>query len=150
MAPIVASTEIARSPDDVFAYVTDPSHLPEWQESVVKAERVSTPDELGTRVAITRQVGPRKMTMTSEITEVEPPRRWTVRGVDGPVRGSVTGRVEPLDDGARSRVTIDLDLHGHGIGKLLVPLFVERMARHELPRNVQHLKERLEHPSGEA
>jgi hypothetical protein len=38
MASIVASTEISRNPDDVFAYVTDPSRLPELQESVVKAE----------------------------------------------------------------------------------------------------------------
>jgi hypothetical protein len=40
MAPIVASIEISRSPEDVFAYVTDPSHLPEWQGGVVRAERV--------------------------------------------------------------------------------------------------------------
>ena len=31
MAPIVESIEISRSPEDVFSYVTDPSHLPEWQ-----------------------------------------------------------------------------------------------------------------------
>jgi uncharacterized protein YndB with AHSA1/START domain len=38
MAPIVASAEISKSPDEVFAYVTDPTKLPEWQESVVRAE----------------------------------------------------------------------------------------------------------------
>lgn len=31
MAPIVASTEISKPPDEVFEYVTDPSRLPEWQ-----------------------------------------------------------------------------------------------------------------------
>jgi hypothetical protein len=35
VAPIVTSIEIARSPEDVFAYVTDPSRLTEWQESLV-------------------------------------------------------------------------------------------------------------------
>jgi uncharacterized protein YndB with AHSA1/START domain len=30
MAPIVNSVEISRPPEDVFAYVTDPTHLPEW------------------------------------------------------------------------------------------------------------------------
>ena len=35
MAPITSSVEISRRPEDVFAYVTDPSHLPDWQESVV-------------------------------------------------------------------------------------------------------------------
>ena len=144
MAPIVASVEISRAPEDVFAYVTDPSHLPEWQQSVIDVQRLDAPVSVGTRVAITRQAGPRKMTTTSEITELVAPHRWAVRGVDGPVRGNVTGRVEPLDDGARSRVTIDLDLDGHGIGKLLVPLVVQRQAQKEMPQNVQTLKQRLE------
>jgi uncharacterized protein YndB with AHSA1/START domain len=37
VAPIVTSIEIARSPEDVFAYVTDPSRLTEWQESLVSS-----------------------------------------------------------------------------------------------------------------
>ena len=43
MAPIVASVEISRSPEDVFAYITDPSHLPEWQESVVRVKTDDSP-----------------------------------------------------------------------------------------------------------
>jgi hypothetical protein len=69
---------------------------------------------------------------------------WAVRGLDGPVRGNVEGTIAPLEDGACSRVTIQLDLEGHGIGKLLVPLVVRRQAQKELPRNQQKLKERLE------
>ena len=37
MAPIVHSVEIDRRPEDVFAYVTDPSHFTEWQDAVVSA-----------------------------------------------------------------------------------------------------------------
>lgn len=37
MAPIVHSVEIDRSREDVFAYVTDPTRFPEWQEAVVGA-----------------------------------------------------------------------------------------------------------------
>jgi hypothetical protein len=82
--------------------------------------------------------------MTMEVTEHSPPRRFGFRGIDGPVRAFGTGSVEPLDNGARSRVTIELDFEGHGIGKLLVPLVVRRQATRELPRNQQRLKERLE------
>ncbi len=39
MAAIVESIEISRRPEDVFSYVTDPSRLPEWQESVVSVRR---------------------------------------------------------------------------------------------------------------
>ncbi len=67
---------------------------------------------------------------TSEITAINPPRTWTVHGIDGPLRATVNVTVEPLEDTARSRVTIALDFEGHGIGKLLVPLAV--MARDTL------------------
>lgn len=144
MASIVASTDISRSPNDVFAYVTDPTRLPEWQESVVKAESSQTPARVGTRARVTRQLGRRELTQSAELAELTPPTRWVVRGLDGPVRGNVTGRIEPLDDGARSRVTIELELEGHGIGKLLLPLFVRRKAQEEMPRNMQRLKEQLE------
>jgi hypothetical protein len=40
-------------------------------------------------------------------------------------------------------VTISLDFHGHGVGKLLAPL-VTSQARKEVPVSCQNLKERLE------
>ena len=43
MAPIVVVVEISRPPADVFAYVTDPSHLPLWQESVVRVDSDDAP-----------------------------------------------------------------------------------------------------------
>ena len=144
MTSIVASTEISRNPDDVFAYVTDPTRLPEWQESVIKAESSQTPARVGTRARVTRRVGRRELTQSAELADLTPPTRWVVRGLDGPVRGNVTGRIEPLDDGTRSRATIELELEGHGIGKLLLPLFVQRKAQDEMPRNMQRLKEQLE------
>lgn len=147
MATIVATTEISRRPEDVFAYVTDPTRLSEWQESVVESDSSDTPVRVGTTARVTRRVGRRAMSSTAEIAELNPPTNWTVRGRDGAVRGDVRGRIDPLDDGRRSRVTIELDLRGHGIGKVLLPLFVQRKAREEMPRNVQKLKERLEQAS---
>jgi uncharacterized protein YndB with AHSA1/START domain len=145
VATIVGNVEIARRPEDVFAFVIDPSHLSEWQESLVSARlegggEVST----GSRIACVRHVGGRDRPMTMEMTQMSPPTSWVVRGIDGPVRGIVHGTVEPLDDGSRSRVTLRLDFEGHGIGKLLVPLVVRRQASAEMPRTVQTLKELLE------
>jgi uncharacterized protein YndB with AHSA1/START domain len=145
MAPIVESIEISRRPEDVFSYVTDPSRLPEWQESVVSVRRLDdAPVAPGSRVIVTRRVGGRERAMTAELAELDPPRSWAVRGIDGPVRGNVKGTIEPLENGERSHLTISLDFEGHGIGKLLVPLVVRRQARSEMPRNQKKLKERLE------
>ena len=38
MAPLVHSVEIDRPPEDVFADVTDPSRVTEWQDAVVSAQ----------------------------------------------------------------------------------------------------------------
>jgi uncharacterized protein YndB with AHSA1/START domain len=141
--PLVNSVEISRRPEEVFAYVTDPSHLPEWQESV-DSVRGGSPSTVGSKVVVTRRIGPIERSMTSEMTELDPPKTWAVRGVDGPIRGTVKGRVEPIDGGARSRVTIVLGFEAYGIGKLLLPLIVSRQVKSEMPKNMQHLKERLE------
>jgi len=145
MAAIVESIEIRRRPEEVFSYATDLSRMEEWQESLVSArpEGGATP-EVGSRMTQTRRIGRGERRMTMELTDYDPPRRWAFRGIDGPVRAIGKGTVEPLEDGARSRLTIELDFEGHGIGKLLVPLVVRRQARNELPRNQQKLKERLE------
>jgi len=145
MAAIVDSIEISRRPEDVFSYVTDPSHFPEWQESVV-----SVIDEgharltVGSNTTVVRRVGPRKMLTTEEVVELRPPTTWSVRSVGGPLVAIATGTIEPLDSGERSRVTVAFEFEEHGIGKLLVPLVVRPQVRRQLPRNEQRLKDLLE------
>jgi uncharacterized protein YndB with AHSA1/START domain len=145
MAPIVSEVEIAGRAGEVFSYVTDPSRFPEWQQGVVSGsiEGGGTP-AVGARCTTTRRIGGAERASTSEVTEISPPNRWAVRGLDGPIRAIVNVTVEPLSESARSRVTIELDFEGHGIGKLLVPLVVRRQAEREMPDNLQKLKERLE------
>jgi uncharacterized protein YndB with AHSA1/START domain len=145
MAPLVHTVEIDRSPQDVFAYVTDPSHFPEWQDAMVSARlEGGGPVQQGSRVQLTRRVGKREQTMTSELTEYNPPRSYAFRVIDGPVRAVGKGRLEPLGEGDRTRFTFELDFEGHGIGRLLVPLVVRRQAAKELPESHANLKKRLE------
>jgi uncharacterized protein YndB with AHSA1/START domain len=145
LAAIVTRTEIARSPEEVYSYMTDPTHLPEWQESVVSARSEGdAPVAVGSRTITTRRLGRREISMTSEFTELDPPSSWAVRGLDGPVRGNARCTIEPLGDGERSRVTMSLDFEGRGIGKLLIPLVVRRQAGAEMPRNLLKLKQQLE------
>ena len=145
MSAIKESVDISCRPEEVFSYVTDPSHLPEWQESAVSVRPVGdAPLAVGSRVVVTRRIGRRDIPMTSEVTELDPPRRWRIDGIDGPVRGHVKGTIEPLGDGERSRLTLSLDFEAHGIGKVLVPLVVRPHVRKEMPRNEQTLKRLLE------
>ena len=144
MATIRESIEIARRPEDVFAYVDDLSRHGEWQAEIVSVH-VDTdgPTKVGSRATEKRRVGRREQTMTYEVTEHSPPRSFAFRGLDGPIRPIGKGTVEPIDDGERWRVTIELDFQGHGIGKLLLPLVLSQ-ARKQVAKNQQRLKERLE------
>jgi uncharacterized protein YndB with AHSA1/START domain len=144
MAPIVASVEVERPASDVFAYATDPSRFSEWQKGVVDG-RMDGKDEprVGDHCVTTRRIGFADRPATSELIRFEPPHRWGVRGVDGPIRALVDVTVEPRSD-ARSLITIAVDFEGHGIGRLLVPLVVRREAQREMPVNVATLKQRIE------
>ena len=144
MPPITASVEVDRSAEEVFAYVTDPSRFSEWQKGVVggRMESAGAP-QVGDRCLTTRRIGLADRPVTSELVRFDPPHRWGVRGVDGPIRAIVDVTVEPRSD-TSAHLTIALDFEGHGIGRLLVPLLVRREARREMPVNVTTLKQRLE------
>jgi uncharacterized protein YndB with AHSA1/START domain len=145
MPPIVSSIEVARPPDEVFSYSTDPSRFAEWQRDVVGVRiEGDRPPTVGSRFTTTRRIGGVERTMTQEVTDHSPPRRWAARGVDGPIRPSASITVEPLDGGARSRVTFALDFEGHGIGRALLPA-VRRQTQRAAPVSYRNLKQRLEH-----
>jgi uncharacterized membrane protein len=145
VAGIVSSVEIERPAEDVFAYLDDLARHGEWQEAIVST-RVLTdgPVGVGTRAVDTRRVGgSRTQDSTYEIVEHDPPRSSVFRGIDGPVRpvGKVT--VEALGEG-RSRVTVDIDLKGHGlVGAVLAPI-ARSQARKQIPKDQETLKRLLE------
>jgi hypothetical protein len=91
----------------------------------------------------TRRIGGAERPSTAELVQIDPPRSWKVRGIDGPIRAAVDLVVEPLTD-TRSRLTISVDFTGHGIGMVLVPLMVRREARKEMPANMAALKQLIE------
>ena len=146
MGPIASSFEVSRPAGEVFAYVTDPARFAEWQLDAEGGRmQDDDPPGVGTRYTTIRRIaGLVRAKTVSEITEFEPPRSWVARGAGGPVRETVKYTVEPLEDDSRSRVAIELDFEGRGIGRLLVPLVVRRQARKEMPINCRKLKERLE------
>jgi uncharacterized membrane protein len=141
---IVESIEIARRPEEVFAYLDQLERHGEWQEEIVSSKvETEGPTRVGSRATDTRRMpgGPRDIRY--EIVEHDPPRKVSFRGLEGPVRVVGTVTVEPLENGSRSRVMLEFDLEGHGIGKLVAPL-ARRRARKQIPNDQVKLKERLE------
>jgi uncharacterized protein YndB with AHSA1/START domain len=144
--PITVTTVVARPAVEVFAYATDPTRFPQWQQGVTDGHLEGGgdgPPRVGTRCLTTRRIGGADRPVTSMVTHIDPPRTWGVRGIDGPIRATVDVTVEPVTQ-TSARVTISVDFEGHGMGRLLVPLVVRRQARREMPVNLAALKERVE------
>jgi uncharacterized membrane protein len=128
---------IERPVGDVFAYVADITHLPQWQESAVAAEWI----EPGKRFREWRAFLGRTAQLELEVTAHEPDRRFDVKSVSGPVRFHVHHRFEALDGGTRLGVTAEAAAGGAlrfaaGIAK--------RQAERQFRNDLERLKEILE------
>jgi uncharacterized protein YndB with AHSA1/START domain len=140
MAPSTYTVEIARRPEEVFAFATDPLQFVKWQPDVVSVRTLND-----TRFTTVRKISGAERTLTQRIIRNDPPRSWAAEGIDGPIRPHATIAIEPIDDGTRSRVTFTLDFEGHGAGVALVPL-VRRQAQKGAPTSYHNLKKLLEGP----
>lgn len=143
MNVIESSTRIARTPQEVFDYVSDAARLPEWQTSVHEAG-VEPPAvrQVGMRGYEVRSVPGGRQKVRWEVTECDPGTRWAIEGIEGPVRAHVAISLAPVDD---TGTTVDYRIwfEGRGIGKLL-RLMASRGARSEIPASLALLKQRLE------
>jgi uncharacterized protein YndB with AHSA1/START domain len=145
MAPITHTIEIDRPPAEVFAYATDVRRWPEWQDDILQVQAQGDGAvRPGARWSTTRKIGPMRQANIIEVTSSNPPSDFEYRGIDGSVRATVRAGIVPLDGGTRSRFNFELALEGHGIGKLLIPLFVRRQIARQVPRTHQQLKAVLE------
>lgn len=144
MAPFTASIDVNRPQEDVFAYLSNLARHGEWQSQIQEVTvETDGPTRVGSRARERRKPahGP-AMTASYEITEFDPPRKSSFKGLDGPVRVAGTVTVEPSGEG--SRVTLDIDLTAHGlVGKLVAPM-ARREMRKQVPLDQQRLKEKLE------
>ena len=135
--------EIDRPPEQVFAYLTDPSKLSSWQQNTVEVlrdrEGPLAPGERFREVHAA-PLG-RRLESTVEVAEYDPPRAFALKVVDGalPLDGAWT--LEPGPASTR--------LHFVGEGStrgLLRPLdgMLSRAVARQFARHHRQLKAALE------
>ncbi len=124
--------EIARTPEDVFDYLTDASNLPAWQSGVKSA---TVRDG---RIEESRSLLGHELHTTLEIVEQEEPRLFTLRALDGPVRFTVRHELEPANGRTQLTVTAEGDVPGFAAGLLA------RRAEKQFRENFERLKQILE------
>lgn len=122
MIDLTVETEIARSPADVFAYVTDPGQLASWQTNTVSAvPEGPLPLSVGSRLReVHRTPGGKQLASVVEVTEYEPDRAFAMHIVEGPLQLHSRILFDPTDGGTQMRV----DVHGQpgGAMRLAQPL----------------------------
>lgn len=140
MIDFVIERNIARSPADVFAYVTDASNLDTWQRNTVSAVP-DGPMGVGTKIReVHRGPGGTKIATVVQVVEHEPDRVFGMRIIEGlPVHGQIT--TEPSGAGTRFRFRVYSQ--PTGVMRLAEPL-MRAMLRREFERHCTHLKEALE------
>jgi carbon monoxide dehydrogenase subunit G len=124
--------EIARTPEDVFAYLTDVSNLPAWQAGVKSATLRDG------RIEESRSLLGRDLHTSLEIVERDEPRVFTLRALNSPVPFGVRHELEPTDGGTRLTVTAEGDVPGFAAG------LVARRAERQFRKDFERLKQILE------
>jgi uncharacterized protein YndB with AHSA1/START domain len=126
----------------VFAYLTDPVTLSEWQPTVVTARLEDAPPlRAGSRVIETRKFLGKRLHATMQVVEHDPPRRFAIEAASGPLPFRVTSNLDDVDGATRIEAVLEGDP-----GRLfrLGESFVVRAAERELRRSLGLLKRILE------
>ncbi len=121
MAHYKASLDTARSPEEMFAYLSDFSTTVEWDPGVVEAERLGdAPVREGTEFRLVAVFLGRKTPLAYRIVEYDPPGTVTFRGENSTVVSLDRIKFEPFGGG--TRIVYDADLALKGPLKLADPL----------------------------
>jgi len=142
MARTEHTVVVERPPDEVFAFLTDLSKVPEWQSGAVEVREPSGEIAVGTTyVEVLRFLG-RRIEATIQVTEYESPRRFSIKTLSGPIPFQVEHTLEP--DGAEgTKLSVTLEGEPGGFFRLAEPL-VMRNAQRQVENDFATLKRMVE------
>src|SRR6266849_6273232 len=103
--------EIACPPEEVFAYLTDVSRVPEWQSSARSAE-IDGEVRKDARIRERRTFMGHGVNVELEVTAYDPPRRFDLSSRGGPVSYEVHHALNPSVGGTRLDVEVGIKLSG--------------------------------------
>jgi uncharacterized membrane protein len=150
MARTEHTVVVERPPDEVFAFLTDVSSVPEWQSGAVEVRQLEPEPSVGVGtkyVQVLKFLG-RQFEATIEVTEYEPGRRFSIKTLSGPVPFQVQHTLEPSNgEGTKLRVTLEGE--PGGLFKIAEPI-VMRNAQRQVANDFATLKRLVEArtPSG--
>ena len=143
MIQIKASVHIRRSPEEIFAYLSNFENNPKWQSGMVSA-RFTSPGPIGVGSTYSQEARflGRPVISEFEVIEYEPGRRVKITSTSGTFPITVTRMVEP-DGGGGSRVSAFIEGDASGVYRLAEPI-LRRMVQNSVQGDYDRLKRVLE------
>jgi uncharacterized protein YndB with AHSA1/START domain len=140
----VEASVIIRAPIEVvFDYLIEPSTIHEWQGSALYARlETDRPFRVGSQTVETRKFLGQRLESTMKVTELDPPHRFAIKVIEGPVLFRAAAEVSVEPDG-RTRVDWTMEGESHGFFRVAEPI-VERVCERELRHSIETMRDLLE------
>ena len=138
MTVIRNSTVLPCTPEEAFDYLPDLRNELEWNPECKRMEKITDgPVGLGTKFRAQWTGSP---LVEVEIVEYERPRMWKAHN-DGSLEFNFTATLEPVAEG--TRLSVDMDVRPHGWFRLVFPVLVLFFRREE-KENMKRVRQALE------
>lgn len=141
MIDFTNTVTIDRTVDEVFAYLADLEHIPDWNWAIECTERLGIgPVGVGATYRQVRHT-PSRSVEELRITEFEPDRLLRIEGTLGPFPATVSYALD--GDGVSTRIVNHVQLATPGGLRLVAGMLAGKVAG-SVAANLATLKERLE------
>jgi hypothetical protein len=142
---VQVEAHVARSPEEVAAYMFDPRHDPEWISGIEHVDPPAGPVGVGTKTHRLAKFMGRRIDYVLKVIEHVPDRLLVMESVQAPFPMGVTYGVEPDPSGSRVSLRVT---GGYGLLMRLAQPIVSRQIRRSLEADLRHLRGRLEASDG--
>lgn len=141
MISFTNTIHINRTSKEVYAYLSDLEHTPEWNWAITETKKTTSgPTTVGTRYIQTRSV-PQAGTEILEIAALDPDHRIEVQGTLAQFAAQLRYDLAPQADGTELTNTVSLE--PQGALRLISPILGGRIKR-AVAENLNVLKAQLE------
>jgi len=135
------SIVVERPIEEVFAYLTDLERVPEWQTNVLFLQLQSGSLRPGAQLVELRKFLGRKIESVVEVTEYDPPHRYTIKTQSGPIPFEISNVLSESGSGTRIDAAVEGE-PGRFFG--LIEWRVVKAVERELWNSLATLKDILE------
>jgi uncharacterized protein YndB with AHSA1/START domain len=145
MRTVSAATTVPAPTDQLFAFLSDPENLPEWQAGIVSARKTTPgPVGIGSRAHVVREMLGQRLAVDLSITGYQPDRLLVLESAASGVGVEATLRLEPAAEG--TRLTFSMSIRAQNIFMAPVEGMVAGAAEKDLADSLRRLKDRF--PAG--